>query len=182
MASPVAPSATRTPDSEAPFGTANLPAVIDRRRPWVWWGWILLGAFVLALTAGLLLGRDYIMQTFPQTQPLYERIGLPRTGPAAPAPPPFRIGGLTSSTATNANGVALLTVAGTVTNQASTAGPVPMLTVRIFDGDGAVLQTWRFDSGIGRLGPGQSAEFEQVFRDPPSGGERLSVTPVAAEP
>src|SRR5665213_3425614 len=64
------------------------------------------------------------------------------------------------------NGEPALLIDGMVLNTGSTPRAVPRLRAVLRDADNRPIGSWSFDSGITRLGPGESAAFHTLMRQP----------------
>jgi predicted Zn finger-like uncharacterized protein len=149
-AAPVAPA----PAAE-PAGPVRLPAVRPQPRPRGRLGWLLLVLFILLVVAGLYAGRDQVMQVLPQTQPLYQRIGLYQPPPSPPAlvvrnvAPAFKRDGDALS----------IVVTGEVFNPATVAQDLPALRIALRDGERRELRHWTLTLPAPRLEPGATMTF-----------------------
>ncbi len=155
---------------------SNLPAVIEPRRPWVVWGWVLFVVILLALPVALYFARPFVVETFPQTAPIYQRIDQLTSGdnPADPGPR-LTIDALQSRSDQNEDGQPILIVSGVIRNPSEATIRVPPLRADIMDADGNPLQSWGFSVPHRRLAGGVEVTFEQAFINPPAGGVRLAV-------
>lgn len=122
--------------------------------------WAGLVLVVGGLGAGLFAFRDDIMNAWPETAGLYDRLDLARPGfglvLAAPRARQTKIDGATA-----------LVIEGRIENPTSRAREVPkMLRLQLFDKDQRELQTETFDSPVQRLMPQQSATYKIELKDP----------------
>ncbi len=122
--------------------------------------WAALVLVVVGLAAGLFAYRDSIMNTWPDTAALYDRLDLAKPGfglvLAAPRAHQTEIDGTTA-----------LVIEGRIENPTSRAREVPKtLRLQLLDKNQQELQTRTFDSPARRLLPEQSVSYKIELKDP----------------
>jgi len=138
----------------------NLPVLHRPRR-----GRGKLVAVLLILVGGAgatLLLRDRIMAAVPQTERIYRHLGFATDAATGLG---LDIRNVTPSRGVD-NGEPALLIDGMVLNTGSTPRAVPRLRAVLRDVDNRPIGSWSFDSGITRLGPGESAAFHTLMRQP----------------
>ena len=158
------------PESLAPSVS---PAPSHRRSGGV--GWLAAGLIVAAVLAGLALGRNMIVDTWPGTVQHYDAVGLTIRVPHADG---LRIAGIESERVQQGESTVLL-VRGTVENSIGHSRTVPALQAVLADEAGAELHRWRVAAVSSVLENGQSTTFESWLASPPEGAARVSVDFVA---
>ncbi len=131
--------------------TSRWPAVA------AWAGLVLV---IGGLGAGLYGFRDDIMNAWPETAGLYDRLDLAQPGFGLVLAVP-------RARQTKIDGATALVIEGRIENPTSRARAVPkMLRLQLFDKDQRELQTETFDSPVQRLMPRQSATYKIELKDP----------------
>jgi predicted Zn finger-like uncharacterized protein len=139
----------------------NRPAAATAARRWpavvAWVGLVLV---VGGLAAGLYVFRDSVMNTWPETAGLYDRLDLAQPGfglvLAAPRAHQEKIDGKTA-----------LVVEGRIENPTNRERVVPKtLRLQLLDKDQQELQVQTFDSPARRLLPEQSVPYKIELKDP----------------
>lgn len=151
---------------------AQLPVVPRRkRRPWVGLGWTtLLVALVLA-AAALVWQREDVVARWPQTGPIYARLGLPVASPYAA----LKFQNVSQSLAEE-SGRQVLVVKGELTNTSRRAVRVPNLKVVLQDDSAKELQSKVFPPPREHLPPGASLSFTTTVPQPNSAATGVLVT------
>lgn len=140
---------TRPASVDGPTG--RWPAVA------AWAGLVLV---IGGLGAGLYVFRDDVMNTWPETAGLYDRLDLAQPGFGLVLAVP-------RARQTKIDGATALVVEGRIENPTSREREVPkMLRLQLFDKDQRELQTETFDSPVQRLMPRQSATYRIELKDP----------------
>lgn len=135
----------------APESTSKWPAVA------AWAGLVLV---LGGLAGGLFAFRNSIMNTWPETAGLYDRLDLaqPGFGLVLAAPRAHQ---------TEIDGTMVLVIEGRIENPTSRARVVPKtLRLRLLDKDQQELQVQTFDSPARRLLPEQSVPYKIELKDP----------------
>jgi predicted Zn finger-like uncharacterized protein len=159
----------------------NLPAKPGGRRPRTRAAIMALaGLLILAVLAGLLVGRDQIASAWPAAGGLYRALGLE-------VAPPEEDGAGTAAGAglelvdvvpqlsmTEAGRV--LWVRGAVSNPTDRARALPRFRVSLLGEDGGTLDSWTFGLEQERLAPGEAATFATRRDDPDPDTRRIEVT------
>ena len=143
--------ARRRSKSTAPDSTSKWPAVA------AWAGLVLV---VGGLAGGLFAFRNSIMNTWPETAGLYDRLDLaqPGFGLVLAAPRAHQ---------TEIDGTMALVIEGRIENPTSRARVVPKtLRLQLLDKDQKELQVQMFDSPARRLLPEQSVPYKIELKDP----------------
>ncbi len=163
-----------------PTPGTNLPARRSKIPRGLVLGWAALAAAVVGLAAFVYAARDDIADAWPATRRLYDLLGIEvAAAPAAPEHPQVLPHFEVREVATDfveAAGALTLRVRGRVVNLAPEAFDVPDLRATLLGADGRRLRSWTFQPHIGRLGPGESSQFETVLENPTTNAERLEVT------
>lgn len=133
-------------------------------------GWVALVVFMAALVAGVVLGREAVVQAWPPAARLYSALGLQPALPGAGLD--IRI---TSHDRTVVDDRPVLVVRGEVTNTTGDVVTVPKLEAVLRDGEGARLRAWTFAAAQTRLLPGETAPFSTQIEEPPSGAAALNI-------
>ncbi len=123
-----------------------------------WFGF----AVIVAGTAyGAHAYRDRVIETIPQTQPLYETLGYSFSGP---------LDGLdladVRSDRSLENGSSVLVVEGKVTNSSDENKRLPELRAQLLDDRQNLITEWRFSIDLGVVAAGGEAPFREVVIDP----------------
>lgn len=155
------------------------PKVARRLPSPIAMGWIGLVVVVVALAAGLLLGRDQLIAHLPETEKLYAAAGL------LPAAEPEKIGeGLelrdVRSIKRLVDGQQTLLIEGNIVNASENPKIVPKLRASVTDADGVELTHWTFSANGKNLEPGDSTTF-QTSAESPAEGVNLSLIFVGEE-
>ncbi len=132
--------------------------------------WSALVVVIGGLAAGLLWFRDTIMDTWPETAALYDRLDLAQPGfglvLAAPRARQTTIGGTMA-----------LVIEGRIENPTSRAREVPrMLRLRLLDKNKQEVQNRTFRSPVRRLMPAQSATYKIELKDPAEQRDMLLIS------
>src|SRR5665213_1335425 len=98
----------------------------------------------------------------PQTERIYRHLGFATDAATGLG---LDIRNVTPSRGVD-NGEPALLIDGMVLNTGSTPRAVPRLRAVLRDADNRPIGSWSFDSGITRLGPGESAAFHTLMRQP----------------
>ncbi len=146
-----APGARRRSRPAASDSTSRWPAVA---------AWVGLVLVVGGLAGGLFAFRNSIMNTWPETAGLYDRLDLaqPGFGLVLAAPRAHQ---------TEIDGAMALVIEGRIENPTSRARVVPKtLRLRLLDKDQQELQVQTFASPARRLLPEQSVPYKIELKDP----------------
>ncbi len=151
-------------DEDVPFrarrrGRPTTAAESTNKWPVVaaWAGLVLV---VGGLAGGLFAFRDSIMNTWPETAGLYDRLELARPGFGLVLAAP-------RTHQTNIDGATALVIEGRIENPTSRARDVPKtLRLQLLDKDQKELQVQTFDSPARRLLPEQSVPYKIEIKDP----------------
>ena len=160
------------PAPEAPEGS-DRPAP-HRRRPNPT-GWFAAGLVVATAVAGLTLGRDAIVATWPDAVRHYDTVGLTIGVPHTHG---LRVVGVVSERVWDGDKTILL-VRGVVENTIRHSRRVPALQAVLADEAGRKLYRWRAAPVSSVLDGGQSTTFESWLANPPEAAASLSVDFVA---
>ena len=132
-----------------------------------------MAGFAIAIViAGLALGRNAIVATWPDTVGVYDSAGLSIRVPHADG---LRISDIESERVQGGNG-AILLVRGVVENTIEYSRTVPALQAALVDEAGTELHRWRVAAVSPVLSGGQSTAFESWLASPPEGAARVSVS------
>jgi predicted Zn finger-like uncharacterized protein len=128
-----------------------------------------LVAVVALIVWGLLHYRDLVVNIWPQSAALYKSVGVL---------PEFKGVLLTdvSYRRDTEAGLPVLTIRGTAVNTALKEMTVPQIEVTLSDSGGRSVDRWVFSTGIGRLDPGQKAEFSTRRIDPPAMARHFQIS------
>lgn len=141
----------------------NLPVLHRPRRSWGKPVAVVLLLMILVGGAGVaVVLRDRIMAAVPQTERLYRHLGFSTDAASGLG---LDIRNITPSRGVD-NGEPALLIDGMVLNTGSTLRAVPRLRAILRDANNRPVASWSFDSGITRLGPGESAAFHTLMRQP----------------
>ncbi len=133
-------------------------------------GWALFALSVAALVAGVVVGRQHIMNWAPETETLYIMAGLAEEAPIPPLPAVnLRLREVTSGRR-QVNGASELVVEGEIFNPTDQPQNVPPLVATLMDPTGIELKRWVFDAETETLPPGGHAAFRTSTPDPPGQG------------
>jgi len=133
-------------------------------------GWALFALSVAALVAGVVVGRQHIMDWAPETESLYVMAGLAEETPIPPLPAVhLRLREVTSGWR-QVNGSSELVVEGEIFNPTDQPQDVPPLVATLMDPTGIELKRWVFDAETETLPPGGHAAFQTSTPDPPGQG------------
>ena len=155
-------------------GQSSPPPSTERSRS-DWIGWLVAGFAIAIVIAGLALGRNVIVATWPDTVGVYDSAGLSIRVPHADG---LRISDIESERVQGGNG-AILLVRGVVENTIEYSRTVPALQAVLADEAGTELHRWRVAAVSPVLSGGQSTAFESWLASPPEGAARVSVGFVA---
>ncbi|NIA68424.1 DUF3426 domain-containing protein [Pelagibius litoralis] len=139
-------------------------------------GWLLLLLFLLGLVAGAWFGRDQVVAQFPQTEPVYQALGIP----VMPPGPTLELR-VADPKSTVREGDRVILLRGTVTNISTRKQSVPKLMARLTGKDGEVLLEWVFEAPKAELDAGGEVEFATEAVNPPSEGQNLTINFVKEE-
>ncbi|MCB9945495.1 MAG: zinc-ribbon domain-containing protein [Geminicoccaceae bacterium] len=132
-------------------------------------GWLLLLVSVLTL-GGLVIARDEIVDSFPGTQPIYQALGLPIT----------RVLGLeirdVITETLERDGNRVLRVKGEVHNVTSRERDVPIIIVKLLDGDNAAIDEQMVMVDQPMLPTESVARFTLDIPSPPADAKTFSVS------
>ena len=151
---------------------ASLPAL--RRRPEkkrLPTGWILLGLFVVAVSAGGVVARGSIVGMWPPAARLYELVGLP-----VPVPGEGLVLHDVATERMSQGGVPVLVVTGTIANPTQEVKSVPKLRVSLRDARRQEVQSWVFSADTAKLVPGEFVKFGSEFANPSTEATDLTLT------
>ena len=132
-------------------------------------GWLLAGLVVL-LVASALVGRNEIVERFPQSASLYRALGIPvvvRLG--------LEFEQVTSERLVE-GGVSVLVVEGAIVNQSPERREVPPIRVILLDDGGRQLQGETFSSKESQLDAGAKTTFIGRLVNPPTQAANFSIT------
>lgn len=165
-----APDYSQESDYEAAPSVGNLPAIARpparRGRALAWSLLVLLiGVFV-----GGLVARDQIIEVWPSTARLYERLGL-----GAPSYDTVLAVRNAKSTYQIEDGKSVLVVQGEVVNISTALQTVPKLRASLRE-NGREVQAEIFQAAQSRLLPGEIASFVARFKDPSPSATELTIT------
>ncbi|MEZ5826818.1 MAG: DUF3426 domain-containing protein [Geminicoccaceae bacterium] len=132
-------------------------------------GWFLLLASVLAL-GGLVIARDEVVDTWPSTQPLYQALGLPITRRLG-----LEIRDVSTETVEN-NGERVLRVSGSVHNVTDRDRDVPMIVVKLLDGENVEVDEQLVMVDQPSLPTESIARFVLDIEKPPATAQSFSVS------
>lgn len=123
-------------------------------------GWLVV-VLLLLLLAGLVVGRNEIVQSFPQALALYDRLGLPVTARLG-----LELRNL-ASRRLQEGGVTVFVVEGEVHNLTRVERPIPPVRVALLDGDRNELDSALFRAEQPSVAAGGVVRFEARMIDPP---------------
>lgn len=174
---PLEPEIRSVPEPEAvasapdiPPSGVNLPALprqASRRGSSVAW---LLLFLVLAIFVGAFAAREQIMEAWPASTKLYERLGL-----SMPSYDKVLVVRNGASSYHIEDGKQVLVVQGEVVNISPALQPVPRLRATLRE-QGRDMQSWTFQAAQSRLLPGEAASFVTRLVEPSPGATELTIT------
>ncbi len=159
--------------SELPPPRFNLPAryVPPRRRRRGARVAAAVAAGILLLAGAGWLGRERIMQTWPQAARVFELIGGMVAGPTST----LDVGNV-QVVRQPVDGVDVLVLQGEIVNHSAQPQAVPALRATLLDVNDKGVMDWTFPSGHAILQPGETARFRTEAINPPKAFDRPSVT------
>ncbi|HEY5347455.1 MAG TPA: DUF3426 domain-containing protein [Rhizomicrobium sp.] len=166
-ASAPAPRATENFKPRSQPRAAAVPKTPWLGKAMVLAGWLVLVAGVIGVGFAVLFYRQGIAAVWPQSSSVYSALGVPvRT---------LYFRDLHSSSQTE-DGQAVLTVTGTIFNNASRELPVPQ-TIRVIlsDEKNHEVYRWSFAPNAATLKPGQSSKFTTRLSSPPIAARHLEI-------
>jgi predicted Zn finger-like uncharacterized protein len=171
---PFGPAGLRA-DRSAPPPSRNLPA---KRGPSIPRSRALsaaAGLLILALLAGLVIGRDQVAAAWPATEGVYQALGLDVAVPGGPVPGAGLALIDVIPELTESEGERVLWVRGAITNPSDTPRTVPPFRVTLLNADREPLDSWSFEPEVDRLAPGEAATFATRRDDPDPAATEIEV-------
>ena len=133
-------------------------------------GWLLFSLVAVALMAGVVLGRQQIMDWAPDSTALFASLGLADETPLPTLPQiPLRFGEVTSDQR-QVNGTPELVIKGEIFNPTDQPQDVPPLVATLMDPTGIELKRWVFAAETEVLPPGGRVAFQTSTQNPPGQG------------
>jgi predicted Zn finger-like uncharacterized protein len=166
VAAPVVGEAPPAPPIPAP----RAAAATRKRTGAGGLAWSVLALVVIVVAGGALVGKDAILEGFPQTERFYAMVGL--TEPQVGAGLELR---KVSWKRERAGDVSVLLIEGEVANVSREVRPVPKIRGAILGSGNRELSYWLFAPPEPKLLPGESVRFKTELRNPPDGAERLTM-------
>jgi len=152
------------------YAAAGVPALPQRRRPWILLGWLAWAIFMAGLITGLLMFRSGLQSAWPPSQKLYIVLGLEEP---APPPPPGPETALRVQFGSQPEWIALqngwqMTVAGSVQNTVGRRMDLPPLTLELVDAEGKLLRAVTVELERSSLAAGEQLAFRRVIDQAPA--------------
>jgi hypothetical protein len=177
-APPIVPPMVETPDADGDDGIEKFTARRVRmqvrrtkqRRSSKWTAIILV---LLSFNVALVLGRADVVRYFPQTASLFEAIGLKVNLRH------LTFDGVKISSEEH-DGVAVLTVEGTIISQSSNPVEVPNMRFAVRNATGQEIYAWTSKPTRSILEPGQKLPFRSRLASPPTDASDVLVRFVTA--
>jgi len=127
-----------------------------------------LAAALVALNAGLVVGRAEVVRAVPQAAPVYAFLGLP-----------VNLRGLVFSgvktTADTQDGVSVLAVEGVIENKSGKPAEVPRLRFAVRNDSGHEIYAWTSQPAQTVIPAGETMPFRSRLASPPSEGREILV-------
>jgi len=152
-----------SPDDDAVYGAAGLPALPARRSRLVALGWIAYIVFMAVLVGGLILFRAPLVAAWPPLEGLYA--AFEDTRPTAEEA--FRVEIDPQPVWEQDGDDWTMTVSGTVTNRSDLTLALPPLQIELVDQRSASVRTQEARIERRRLDPDESATFSVTIRNAP---------------
>jgi predicted Zn finger-like uncharacterized protein len=150
-------SSARTPRQPRRTGSAGL-------------AWSLLALVVILVVGGSVVGKDAIMEAWPESERLYAAFGM--TNPAAGDGLELR---KVSWKREGEGDTPVLAIDGEVANISKGVRSVPKIRAALVSKDGKELQSWVFAPPKVNLIPGESVPFHTEVKNPPDGADQLTM-------
>lgn len=155
----------------APSAAQRRAAAAARRRGSPGVAALLVAALLILAVAGATIGRDEIVDRFPESAVIYQALGLPVEVQAAG----LEFEQLDSKRVVE-GGVAVLVIEGEIVNQSKESRHVPPIRVILLDDGGRQLQREIFRSKDVSLDAGGKTTFSGRLVNPPSQARNYSIT------
>jgi predicted Zn finger-like uncharacterized protein len=144
-------------------------AAARHRRSPVVAAWLVVACVTLVATS-VVLGRDKVVASFPESAALYHALGLPLA-----VQPGLEFGDVSSDRVVE-GGVAVLVFEGEIVNHSKEPRHVPPIRVILLDDGGRQLQREIFSSKDASLDAGGKTTFSGRLVNPPSQARNYSIT------
>lgn len=125
------------------------------------WSFALSGLCLLATLSFLLIGKEFVIRHWPQTQMSYKALGL-----IAPAQPEKLVLQNIHSERRYMDGAMHLVVGGDILSRAEKTQILPPILVEALGPDGQTIQSWHIDPPVATLPPGKTASFTSAIISP----------------
>lgn len=152
----------------------------EKQSSWLWW--IVCLAIILSFMSFLSFGRNFVVKMWPQSERIYEYIGLHISLPGA---------GLSidnaSSQVQQDGSIEMIRLTGDVINMSEQVRPIPSLKIKAMgeathpkclknqQGEGCILDYWEHRFSENSLLPGKQIRFETEPRPKVEGTQHISV-------
>lgn len=123
--------------------------------------WLGFAVIVAGTAYGGHAYRDQVVETIPQTQPIYEMLGYSFSGPLDG----LNLADIRSDRSLE-NGSSVLVVEGKVTNSSDQNKRLPTLRAQLLDDRQNLITEWQFSIDLGVVAAGGEAPFREVVIDP----------------
>lgn len=162
------------PDPDDRPETVIVPPSMEAREPRGGGGWLVSVIFLLliaAIVAAAYIGRERIVQQWPQLAPLYERIGVPVTaiGEGLDLGEPTHV-------RRDQDGVAVIEIEGEIRNDTDAPVDVPNLMVVLRNDANQAVAEFIYSAPQPSLAAGQTLVYRMSIKDPPAEAQRAAIT------
>ena len=138
---------------------------------------LVLTAAAVAIPAVLFAGRDALVEAWPASALLYDKVGL-----HVPVPGEGLVLQNVFVQRRQEGSVTLLVVAGEIHNPTDHLRSLPALRGTVLDGHGDAVQSWLFTAEAPQLLPGDTGRFQSELAAPSPGAVKVNVTFTADRP
>lgn len=153
------------------YGSAAVPALTGRRRPWLLIGWVAWAAFVLAVGIAVFGFRSWMLAVWPPVGGLYEAVGIEAPAPRARDVLSVRIDPDPAWQRTGESWA--LTVRGAIVNRADVEIEVPPMALHLVDENNRPLRRVRLEPDAPTVAPRGTLPFELRVADAPDGTKAI---------
>ena len=164
-----APASTSTPASAARARPGAAPVQAPGRRSAGLFGWLAV-VLIGLLAASAVIGRNEIVEAFPTTASLYQKLHLPIALDHG-----LKFDQITS-TRLQEGGIAVLVVEGAIVNVTHHDRAVPPIRITLLDSRGRELQEELFQAKEQHLEPGAKTSFSGRVINPAERARNFSIS------